>query len=360
MHKVVIVGGGIAGILAAAHLARYIGRDHAAGVLLIDHNFAHVWKPMLHTFAAGTANYSTQSFSFAMLAKRNGFDYWPGELHGLDRDRKMVELGPITLQDGYTELSGRTIPYDTLVLTIGSHSNDSSLRRGRGAGQVQGGGSRTCAASRGVTTKATPEMATDSFGSNTRSRRYAWRLRCGGKPSIPSRSNVNLHWLHQGKFVTVTLAEANRAISGALSHAASMSARVSVSVCAPDGHLIAHQQTDGAFAEASWGSIGKAIAVAQEGRPSGDPLDRAIAFPATGLSTAMGARNLRRLGGLPIFRQGKLQGAIGVSGASSNEEDENCARAGLRFLGDGDAWRANGERPSRECWSPPAPAYWRC
>ena len=124
MHKVVIVGGGIAGILTATHLGHRLGRSSAASVLLIDHNFAHVWKPMLHTFAAGTANYSTQSFSFAPLAKRNGIDYWPGELCGLDREHKTVELGPITLPDGRSELRGRSIPYDTLVLAIGSHSND--------------------------------------------------------------------------------------------------------------------------------------------------------------------------------------------------------------------------------------------
>jgi NADH dehydrogenase len=124
MHKVVIVGGGIAGILAATHLGRHLKGSASTSVLLIDHNFAHVWKPMLHTFAAGTANYSTQSFSFAPLAKRNGIDYWPGELCGLDRHRKTVELGPIALPDGRSELPGRSIPYDTLVLAIGSHSND--------------------------------------------------------------------------------------------------------------------------------------------------------------------------------------------------------------------------------------------
>ena len=158
-----------------------------------------------------------------------------------------------------------------------------------------------------------------------------------GTPSIPSRSNLHLRRRGQRKIVTVTLEEANQAISRALSHAASMSARVSVSVCAPDGHLIAHQRMDGAFAEAFWGSIGKAIAAAQEGRPSGDPLERTDPFPATGLLTAMGAPNLRRPGGLPIFRQGLLLGAIEVSGSSSNEDVENCARAGLRSFGDGDA-----------------------
>src|ERR1700731_4750832 len=120
MHKVVIVGGGIAGILAATHLGRRLKGSASTSVLLIDHNFAHVWKPMLHMFAAGTANYSTQSFSFAPLAKRSGIDYWPGELCGLDRERKTVELGPITLPDGHSELPGRSIPYDTFALAIGS------------------------------------------------------------------------------------------------------------------------------------------------------------------------------------------------------------------------------------------------
>jgi hypothetical protein len=34
---------------------------------------------MLHTFAAGTANYSTQSIGFEQHAKRSGFEYWPGD-----------------------------------------------------------------------------------------------------------------------------------------------------------------------------------------------------------------------------------------------------------------------------------------
>lgn len=79
---------------------------------------------MLHTFAAGTANYSTQSISFAPHATRNGYKFWPGDLCGLDRTRKAVELGPITLPDGNSQLSGRSIPYDILILAIGSHSND--------------------------------------------------------------------------------------------------------------------------------------------------------------------------------------------------------------------------------------------
>jgi len=53
LRRVVIVGGGIAGLVAATHLARKLGRSDKAEVFPIDRNRAHVWKPMLHTFAAG-------------------------------------------------------------------------------------------------------------------------------------------------------------------------------------------------------------------------------------------------------------------------------------------------------------------
>jgi NADH:ubiquinone reductase (H+-translocating) len=114
-RRVVVLGGGIAGVVTATHLARRLRGTQRAEMLLIDHNFAHVWKPMLRTFAAGTANYSTQSISFAPHAKRNGYKYWPGDLCGVDREHKMVELGAIKLPDGASKLPGRQISYDILI-----------------------------------------------------------------------------------------------------------------------------------------------------------------------------------------------------------------------------------------------------
>jgi uncharacterized protein GlcG (DUF336 family) len=47
--------------------------------------------------------------------------------------------------------------------------------------------------------------------------------------------------------MTITLEEANRAASAALIKARETSARISVSVCDPYGHVVVHQRRDGVF-----------------------------------------------------------------------------------------------------------------
>ena len=124
MHRIVAVGGGIAGVVVATHMGRRSRRRGDASILLVDRNPAHVWKPMLHTFAAGTATYANESIPFVSQAKRAGFHYWPGTLAGLHRAAGEVELGPVLLPDGVSELPGRRVPFDTLVIAVGSRAND--------------------------------------------------------------------------------------------------------------------------------------------------------------------------------------------------------------------------------------------
>ena len=45
--RILIVGGGIAGLILATRLRRH----GLAWICLIDRSWVHVWKPMLHTFA---------------------------------------------------------------------------------------------------------------------------------------------------------------------------------------------------------------------------------------------------------------------------------------------------------------------
>jgi len=132
--------------------------------------------------------------------------------------------------------------------------------------------------------------------------------------------------------MTIKITEANRAISAALEKAAELKELISVTVCDSAGHLIAHERMDGVLAWATHFSIGKAIASAECGIPSGDPIPHLPHRPLTAVVTGTGAPDIHRRGGLPIFRRGKVVGGVGVSGATTNELDEVCAKAAVEAL----------------------------
>jgi glc operon protein GlcG len=131
--------------------------------------------------------------------------------------------------------------------------------------------------------------------------------------------------------MSIRLAEANRVIQAALAKAQHLAVNISVMVCDADGRPVAFQRMDGALAEAHRGSYGKALVSASSGRPSGD---ESIEFPedfkdfrtATVVGEAVPV--IRRPGGLPIIRAGQVEGALGVAGAT-DEQDVECALAGI-------------------------------
>ncbi|MDP4003447.1 NAD(P)/FAD-dependent oxidoreductase [Methylobacterium sp. NEAU K] len=114
--QIAIIGGGVAGIEVATSL----GRGGKADVTLADRSLSHVWKPMLHTFAAGTARADRQKIDFFAQARRNGFRFQPGSLIGIDRSARCVRLA-VEAAQGRPEIE---IAYDLLVLAIGSRAND--------------------------------------------------------------------------------------------------------------------------------------------------------------------------------------------------------------------------------------------
>jgi NADH:ubiquinone reductase (H+-translocating) len=122
--RIVIVGGGVAGLELATKLGDRLGRAGKAQVTLVDRSPAHAWKPMLHAFAAGTANPSQHRISFLDHARRHHFHFWPGEMSGLDRAARTVRLAPFVLPDGKAELPPCKLGYDVLVITAGSRTND--------------------------------------------------------------------------------------------------------------------------------------------------------------------------------------------------------------------------------------------
>ncbi|MDG6095631.1 NAD(P)/FAD-dependent oxidoreductase [Acetobacter sp. AN02] len=122
--EILIVGGGVAGLALATRLGDHLGKSGKARITLIDKSFSHVWKPMLHCFAAGTASSSGDCVSFMAQASNHHFEFWPGEITALDRKNHEALLGPVRSADNEIVLGERKVSYDALILAIGSCAND--------------------------------------------------------------------------------------------------------------------------------------------------------------------------------------------------------------------------------------------
>ncbi|WP_266064453.1 NAD(P)/FAD-dependent oxidoreductase [Brucella intermedia] len=124
-NNIVIIGGGVAGLEVATAIARRTRRNkERISVTLVDRDASHIWKPMLHKVAAGTTNTAQQKIAFLAQAHSAGFSSQPGEMKELDRKAKTITLAPVLSCDGRELIPERQIPYDTLIIAIGSHAND--------------------------------------------------------------------------------------------------------------------------------------------------------------------------------------------------------------------------------------------
>ena len=131
--------------------------------------------------------------------------------------------------------------------------------------------------------------------------------------------------------MAITLEEANRIIEGALAQAAELNIKVSAAVVDGGGRLIAMNRMDGAIWASAYGSQGKAVASAAFGRASGEMQERATQPTPAGINAASGGEMIMGQGAVPIIRNGVIEGACGVGGGTS-QQDEDCAKAGVARL----------------------------
>jgi NADH:ubiquinone reductase (H+-translocating) len=122
--RIVIVGGGAAGLELATALGDSLGRRGQADVTLIERTRTHVWKPKLHEIAAGSMDMSAHEVDYLAQSHWHHFRYRVGAMTGLDRERREVQVAPYTDAYGEQVTPQRSFGYDTLVLAIGSQSND--------------------------------------------------------------------------------------------------------------------------------------------------------------------------------------------------------------------------------------------
>jgi NADH dehydrogenase len=123
-HRIVIVGGGAGGLELATRLGDTLGKRGRAEVTLIDKNRTHVWKPKLHEIASGSMDLSAHEVDYLAQAHWHHFRYRIGEMTALDRQRREVRVAPYVDAEGREVTPDRVFGYDTLVLALGSQSND--------------------------------------------------------------------------------------------------------------------------------------------------------------------------------------------------------------------------------------------
>ncbi len=124
MQKIVIVGGGAGGLELATQLGNKLGRHKKAEITLVDRNQTHLWKPLLHEIAAGSMDEGIDALSYLAQAHHHHFTFRLGTLTEINREEKNIRLAEIRDEDGQVLVEERNLPYDTLVMALGSASND--------------------------------------------------------------------------------------------------------------------------------------------------------------------------------------------------------------------------------------------
>ncbi|MEU4062840.1 heme-binding protein [Streptomyces wedmorensis] len=130
----------------------------------------------------------------------------------------------------------------------------------------------------------------------------------------------------------LTTADAETLISAARNSAEAAGVTVSVTVLDAGGHLLAFRRDDRAVLISGETSTRKAYTALQLDAPTADLVDLVKPDgPFHTLTTALDRPLLFIAGGVPVHRDGRLVGAIGVGGGAP-DQDDSFARAALAEL----------------------------
>ena len=125
-HRIVIVGGGAGGLPLATALGDKLGDKtrRRADITLVDRFETHLWKPLLHEVAAGRMDAAAHEVDYLALGYWHHFRFRQGAIVALDRAGRKLRLGAVDDDEGKLMLPERVLAYDTLILCIGSTTND--------------------------------------------------------------------------------------------------------------------------------------------------------------------------------------------------------------------------------------------
>jgi len=128
----------------------------------------------------------------------------------------------------------------------------------------------------------------------------------------------------------ITLEEARKPAEAALAEAARNKWTMAVAIVDPSGNLVYYEKMDNTQIASATVAIDKARAAAIYKRPT-KAMQDALAAGGTGLRILRLRDAMPVEGGIPLVIDGKIVGAIGVSGDSS-EHDNLCATAGAAVI----------------------------
>lgn len=136
--------------------------------------------------------------------------------------------------------------------------------------------------------------------------------------------------------VQLNLAGAELIVAEALKKAAELKLTVNVAVVDDGGHLLAFARMDGARPASGYTALTKAVTAAtfrQETGPlppMGEP-DVLLNLSLQNAAAASGGKVTTLKGGVPVVLDGQVVGAVGVGGATG-EQDAEVAKAGIKKL----------------------------
>jgi NADH dehydrogenase len=113
--RILILGGGFAGVYAALELDRRIGRGLGARVTLVNRENFFLFTPMLHEVAASDLDITHIVSPVRKMLRR--VDFFEGDVEGIDLDARSVRLSHGS--DRHTH----DVDYDALVIALGSVTN---------------------------------------------------------------------------------------------------------------------------------------------------------------------------------------------------------------------------------------------
>ncbi len=122
-------------------------------------------------------------------------------------------------------------------------------------------------------------------------------------------------------FSTIDYSEAQRALALILEKATQMQKAASIAVADAHGDLICFARMDGAPVSSIQIAMNKAWTAARERKPTKD-IGEKVKHPERGhdISYYGDPKYVGWGGGVPIFKNGEVVGAVGVSGLSSSED----------------------------------------